>query len=200
MVVMMAMMTESKDVEDKEEILIHTCCAPCLTIPFLRLSKRFHIVSYFYNPNIHPYTEYKTRLEALKKFAHLKKFTLIFENFDYEYTKKFISNQLMHDEKGKKERCLFCYQDRIKKTVDYALNNGYKTFTTSLLTSPYQYHDEIREICESYANNSGLDFVYEDFRSDYKKSIELCKEYEIYRQKYCGCVFSEFERYLKIKD
>jgi predicted adenine nucleotide alpha hydrolase (AANH) superfamily ATPase len=183
----------------KELLLIHTCCAPCLTIPVLRLSDKFSIVSYYYNPNIHPYTEYKTRLEALEKFANLKKISLVFEKFDYASTKKFISTQLKEDEKGKKERCLFCYEERIKKTVEFALEHGYKIFTTSLLTSPYQYHDEIRSICESYAKKFGLTFIYEDFRKDYKKSIELCKEYDIYRQKYCGCVFSEFERYLKIK-
>ncbi len=193
-------MTEKgKNIDVMPSLVVHTCCAPCLTIPEARLSSKFDIVSYYYNPNIHPFTEHRARLESLEKFAKLKNIRLIAEKPDYLLTKKFIKAQLANDENGKRERCNFCYDERLRRTVEYARANGYEFFTTSLLTSPYQYHDDIKALCERLAKEYGIKFVYEDFRKEYARSIELCREYGIYRQKYCGCVFSEYERYLKVK-
>ncbi|UCE37642.1 MAG: epoxyqueuosine reductase QueH [Thermoplasmata archaeon] len=176
------------------KILIHVCCAPCFTYPHKRLRKENHeVVGFFYNPNIHPYTEYKARLHALQRYTSLKPVEIIYNN---EYPlKEFVSGQLKAMDEGKK-RCEFCIKTRLKKTAQTAKDKGFDAFTTTLLESKYQPHDLIREIGEDCAKEFDCGFYYEDFRVGWKESVSLSKELELYRQKYCGCIFSEKERYL----
>ena len=150
-------------------ILIHACCAPCVS-PILDEVHDYHV--FWYNPNIHPYREYLRRLETLKKLKEEKHFTLI---VDPEYPlQNWLEIAIKLNKKSDVLRCRFCYADRLERTARYAKENGYEYFTTSLLYSPYQKHELVKEIGESIA-----------------------KKYGLYRQGYCGCIFSEFDRYYR---
>ena len=171
----------------KKKILLHTCCAPCLlgTLPFLN---DFDVSCFWYNPNIHPYDEYKSRLDSLAGYTKEKNINLILKDACglAEFT-ELIKNDV-------KERCGYCYDARIRETAEYAKSNGYDLFTATLLVSPYQNHEKIKEICEKYAENFGLAFYYQDFRKNFREGQRSAREKKIYMQKYCGCIFSEAER------
>ena len=173
----------------KNKLLLHTCCAPCLigTMPFL---KDFDISCFWYNPNIHPYTEYKSRLGALIDYTEKNNINLIIRDYYglVGFTRNVIDNL--------RDRCVYCYDTRIGETVKYAKENGFDTFSTTLLVSPYQNHEKIKEICEKYAKESGLEFFYGDFRENFRDGQKSAREKNLYMQKYCGCIFSEQERYL----
>jgi predicted adenine nucleotide alpha hydrolase (AANH) superfamily ATPase len=180
-------------VEETLKILVHICCAPCFTYPHKRLIQEGHeVTGFFFNPNIHPYTEYKARLHALERYTALKPVDVIFKN---EYLlEDFIRGQLKMIDDGKK-RCEFCFEKRLGETALAAKEKGFDAFTTTLLESKYQPHELINEIGEGYAKKYDIEFYYEDFRAGWKESIALSKELDLYRQKYCGCIFSEMERY-----
>ncbi len=176
-----------------KKLLMHTCCAPCSTYVIKRLRQEGYenITSYWYNINIHPYTEYKARLEALMQYTKMVQVPLIIEA-DYgirEFTKAVAGNI--------DNRCSFCYTSRLEKTIQYAKANGYDAFTTTLLVSPYQKHDLIVKIANELAQKYAIEFVYFDFREGYREGQQMAREAGIYMQKYCGCVYSEEERYKK---
>lgn len=175
------------------KLLIHICCAPCFTYPHKRLIEEGHeVTGFFYNPNIHPYTEYRARLHALERYTALKSVEVIYRD---EYPiEEFIRGQLRTIDEGKK-RCEFCFEKRLGETARTAKEKGYDAFTTTLLESKHQPHESIKGIGESCAEKHQTKFYYEDFRKGWKESIHLSKELELYRQKYCGCVFSEMERF-----
>jgi predicted adenine nucleotide alpha hydrolase (AANH) superfamily ATPase len=175
------------------EILVHVCCAPCFTYLHEKLEEDGHQVrGFFFNPNIHPYQESKKRLHEVQRYSSLKPVEIEYDtNYDIE---TFIRGALTYIDQGKK-RCEYCIRTRLEETAKKAREKGIKHFTTTLLESKYQPHEIIKEIGEEIARNHGLEFYYEDFRKGWKRSIELSKELELYRQKYCGCVFSEEERY-----
>lgn len=155
------------------KVLLHSCCAPCTTFTNNWLNENeFSPTAYFYNPNIFQEGEYVKRYFVLKKYAAAIGLPLRFE-FDNKKT-----------EPG---RCGQCYFLRLKKTAQYAKNNKFDVFTTTLLISPYQDHELIRDIGERVQNEVGVEFFYHDFREGYYRSSELSKEYKLYRQKYCGC-------------
>lgn len=172
------------------KLLLHTCCAPCLigTLPFV---KDFDTSCYWFNPNIHPYMEYKSRLNALENFAHDNNINLIIKD-DYGL-RKFTRNVINNLE----NRCGFCYDCRIKACAEFASANHFNAFTSTLLVSPYQNHGKIKEICEKYADLYNITFFYGDFRDNFRAGQKKAREYNLYMQKYCGCIFSEEERYLK---
>lgn len=174
------------------KILLHTCCGPCSIFPTMRLADEGHEFSlYYFNPNIHPYKEFKRRLNTLREYALLKKYTLIVDkNYPLEECVRG-----MLDEPT--VRCAYCYRVRLEKTAIYAKENGFEAFSTSLLVSPYQKHDLIKLIAEEIAAKVGIPFYYEDYRNGYQEGVEVSKELEMYRQPYCGCVFSERDRYEK---
>jgi predicted adenine nucleotide alpha hydrolase (AANH) superfamily ATPase len=174
-------------------ILIHVCCAPCLTYPHEKLLEEGHEVSgFFFNPNIHPFTEYKARLHAVERYTALKPVKVYYKD---EYPlEEFIRGQLAKIDENKK-RCEFCFNTRLKETAKLAKEKGFSAFTTTLLESKHQPHDLIKEIAKEAANQYDIEFYYEDFRKGWKESIKISKEMELYRQQYCGCVFSEKERY-----
>lgn len=176
-----------------QKVLMHTCCAPCSVycIDSLR-SEGIEPTLFWYNPNIHPYIEYKTRRDCLKDYASSIDAKLII-NEDYgldEFCRNVVS-----DIPG---RCVnYCYKKRLTETVRYAAKHGYSAFTTTLLVSPYQKHDELRAICEELSQLAGIEFLYRDFRPGFRAGQTKARELGLYLQKYCGCIFSEEERYSK---
>lgn len=172
------------------QILVHVCCAPCFTYPHKRLLEEGHdVTAFFYNPNIHPYMEYKNRLQSLEKYAEIKGTKIIYKNYDME--------NYLRGAVAAEERCKFCYDYRLTEAAKTAHQLGFDAFTTTLLISPYQKHDVLVKVGEKTANDYGIEFYYEDFREGYGESREIARAFELYMQKYCGCIFSEKERYLK---
>jgi predicted adenine nucleotide alpha hydrolase (AANH) superfamily ATPase len=178
-------------------ILVHICCAPCFTYPHKRLLEEGHeVTGFFYNPNIHPFTEYKARLHALQRYSALRPVEIIYKD-DYPL-EEFIRGQLNEVDENKK-RCEFCYDSRLSETAKAAKEGGLDAFTSTLLESKHQPHDLIRSKAEIASKEYEVPFFYEDFRKGWKESIKISKELELYRQKYCGCIFSEKERYTENK-
>ncbi len=177
-----------------KKILMHTCCAPCSTYVIKRLKEEgFNdITSYWFNPNIQPFDEYKHRLETLKDYTKMVDIPLII-NEQYDLM-DFIKNVINYEG----IRCEYCYRLRLEMSVKYAKENGFDCFTTTLLVSPYQKHDMIKKICEELSEEYNIEFVYFDFRTGYYEGQQMAKEAGLYRQKYCGCIFSrdeaEFQR------
>ncbi|VVB89455.1 putative BCR [uncultured archaeon] len=172
-------------------ILVHICCAPCFTYPHKFLIEEGHdITGFFYNPNIHPYSEYKNRMETLEKYAEIKGTRVIYRN-DYDL-EKYLRGSL-----DSEDRCRFCYTYRLTEAVKQAHILGFEAFTTTLLISPYQKHEMIAEVGKKLADEYGIAFFYEDFRKGYRESREIARGLGLYMQKYCGCIFSEKERYFK---
>ncbi len=155
--------------------------------------KNIKWMGYFYNPNIHPYREFRNRIRALETVAEVKNFEVVWEK---EYGLRMFLKEVLFLE-NKPRRCERCYYLRLKKTVEKAVELKAEAFTTTLLYSIYQDHELIKEICEDFANRYKIDFFYEDFRKGYKEGQEEAKKLDIYRQGYCGCIFSEEERYYK---
>jgi predicted adenine nucleotide alpha hydrolase (AANH) superfamily ATPase len=172
-------------------ILLHVCCAPCAIYPVSRLREEgFQPTGYFYNPNIHPYTEYSKRLAAVREYSGLNGFPVTVRD-DYDLD-AFIVRTV-----GKgPNRCEQCYRMRLDAAGAAARSQGFGLYTTSLLYSKYQKHDLIRGVALEMAREHGIEFYYEDFRTGWREGIRESKEMGLYRQQYCGCIFSERERYL----
>ena len=173
------------------KLLMHTCCAPCSVycIDSLR-NEGIEPTVYWYNPNIHPYMEYKARRDCLKEYTASIGVKAIFEeNYGLdEFCKNVICDL--------KNICVnYCYRVRIEQTAKYAKENGYDTITTTLLVSPYQKHDKLKIVCEEIAKKYGLTFLYRDFRIGFREGQAKARELLLYMQKYCGCIFSEEDRY-----
>ena len=171
-------------------LLLHICCGPCAAYPVKDLrEKGIDITGYFFNPNIHPYKEFSRRLDTLKDYAQRKNLPLL---IDDRYTlEAFLKNALS----APNGRCRMCYEVRLRKAAEIAKNNNFDAFSTTLLVSPYQKHDIIKEVAEQIAAEEGIPFYYSDFRTGWKEGVAISKEMELYRQPYCGCIFSEKERY-----
>lgn len=171
-------------------LLLHICCAPCsvMSVETLRQSG-IDVTGYWYNPNIHPYTEYRSRLDALQDYASQIALPLII-NDDYGL-RKFVT--MVKDDLN--DRCSLCYEDRLRNTALKAKEQGFDAFTSTLFISPYQQHDRLKAIAEQVAKEVGVDFHYVDFRPYYREGQKLARERVHYMQKYCGCIFSEEERY-----
>ncbi len=133
--------------------------------------------------------EYKNRLQSLEKYAEIKGTKIIYKNYDME--------NYLRGAVAAGERCKFCYDYRLTEAAKTAHQLGFDAFTTTLLISPYQKHDVLVKVGEKTANDYGIEFYYEDFREGYGESREIARAFELYMQKYCGCIFSEKERYLK---
>ena len=173
------------------KLLLHTCCAPC-SIQCVEALNGESISPdlYWFNPNIHPYTEYHSRLGSLCDFAGEKKLSLTVEG---EYALRSFINPV---ETGMTaQRCAFCYRLRLEKTARFALENNYDLFSTTLLISPYQDHELIRQIGEEHAAAHGIKFLYRDFRPFFREGQSKARSAGYYMQKYCGCIYSEEDRY-----
>ena len=173
------------------KLLMHTCCAPCSVYCIDTLRKEgIEPVLYWYNPNIHPYMEYKARRDCLKEYSKSIDIKAIFEE-DYG-----LDNFCREAVKDLNNRCTnYCYPVRLKRTFEYAKENGYDTVTTTLLYSIYQKHDFIKELMEKYSKEYGVDFLYRDFRVGFWEGHQKAHDLGLYMQKYCGCIFSEEDRY-----
>ena len=174
----------------KPSLLLHVCCAPCLisTLPYLG---GYDISCFWYNPNIHPFTEYKHRLGALLDYTSEN--NIILKVKDYYGLFDFAQNVINNPD----GRCGYCYETRIKETAQYAKGRGFDLFSATLLVSPYQNHAKIKQTCEKYGAEYNIPFFYGDFRGNFKEGQKTARERDIYRQKYCGCIFSKRERYAK---
>ena len=174
------------------KVLLHICCAPCSIMSIKKLrEENLDVTGYWYNPNIHPYMEYRARRDALRNYSKLIDLPVIYKD-EYgldDFCKKVINNL--------KDRCKICYADRLVVVAKYAKDNGYDAFCTSLLYSPYQDHEALKEVCEEISKAFDIEFYYYDFRPFYREGQEEAKRLGIYMQKYCGCIFSEEDRYEK---
>ncbi len=173
-------------------ILLHCCCGPCATYPVKSLREAGHnVTGYHFNPNIHPYREFKHRLETLKEYSSKVGLELI---VDDSYL---LEDFLMRALNSPEGRCHSCYEMRLRKAAQVAKQNGFEAFSTTLLVSPYQKHELIFETANKISEEEGILFYYQDFRSGYKEGVQISRDMELYRQPYCGCIFSEKERYWK---
>lgn len=175
---------------EKNKVLLHICCGPCATYPVPQLRQEgYEVRGYFYNPNIHPYTEYKNREEGLKKYAELVGLEVIYDQA-YQPLKYFQSISYREN-----RRCFLCYQLRLEQAAHIAKKGKFDYFSTTLLVSKYQKHDLIRELGEAIGEKYNVPFLYRDFREGFKETVVRSKEMGLYRQQYCGCLYSEIERY-----
>ena len=175
----------------KSKILVHTCCAPCSSYAFEKLiSDGYRIEGYFFNPNIHPHGEYTKRLEELAWYAKLKDYKVIVESQSEE--KWFEAVNGYESEKEGGARCRICYKYRLENTAIYALKNNFEGFTTVLTISPHKNSRIINEIGKELEIKYGISFLEQDFKKNdgFKKSLDLSKKHNLYRQNYCGCKFS----------
>ncbi len=176
------------------KVLLHICCGPCAVYPLEWLRSEGHeIAALFYNPNIHPFKEFARRFETAAQWAKLEGLSLKLED-EYEL-EKFIA--LVKDDMSVPRRCENCYRFRLQKTAEQAKEEGFEAFSTSLLVSPYQQHDLIKAVGEEIAEKTGIMFLYHDYREGWQRGVERSRELELYRQPYCGCIFSEKDRYYK---
>ncbi|MBN2503903.1 MAG: epoxyqueuosine reductase QueH [Bacilli bacterium] len=176
------------------KILLHICCAPCSVMSIEALRQEGHdVTGFWYNPNIHPVTEFRNRLNTLKTYAASIELPLIVD--EYYGLRMFVENVVDKLD----TRCEFCYEERLKKTAIRAKAEGFDAFTSTLFISPYQQHEKLKEIAERVADETKIAFHYVDFRPFFREGQKKARELDFYMQKYCGCIFSEEERYLKLK-
>lgn len=200
------------------KLLMHMCCGPCSCYPLQKLrADGFEPVGYFFNPNIHPYHEWDLRLKTAKQFAETMAMELVTD--ERFLLRDFLRRALAAEGEAaapaagtqeealrfveayraqKNRRCRMCYAWRLEEAARYAAENGFSAFTSTLFYSIYQQHDVMRDIAERLADVYGVAFYYEDFRSGWQEGIDLSIKLGLYRQGYCGCVFSEEERYSRV--
>ena len=173
-------------------VLMHTCCAPCSLscIDPLR-AEGIEPVAFWYNPNIHPWKEYEARRDCLLAYAPtIEMQVIVDEDYGLRTFVEHVASDIDH-------RCTYCYQHRLEETARYAAEQGYEAFTSTLLASLYKDHDGIKAAAEKYARQYGVEFLYRDFRPNFRAGNQRARELGFYMQKYCGCVFSEQDRYQK---
>ena len=173
-----------------ERVLCHVCCAQCYVGVYPELARAAKKVEgFFYNPNIHPLLEFRRRLKSTKVLADQMKIDI---HYDERYgLREFLRAAVNHED----ERCPLCYQMRLRKTAEYAKGHGFDAFTTTLLISRHQKHDMVAEIGRKVADEVGVEFYYRDFRHLADDAHREAKRRHLYLQQYCGCIYSEEERY-----
>lgn len=176
------------------KLLLHICCAPCSIAPVERLRAAGHeIEGYFFNPNIHPFKEFERRLDTLKEYSASISLSL---TVDARYLlEEFLAEVARND----RIRCEGCYEMRFRMAARQAKLLDCDGFTTTLLVSPYQKHELIQQVAQRIAAEEGVAFYYEDFRPGWHGAVAVSRERSMYRQPYCGCIYSEKERYYKIR-
>ena len=182
----------------RKKLLLQVCCAPCSSYCIEYLSRYFDITLLYYNPNISPLEEYEKRLSEVKRFieefdpaCHV---TMLSCNYDGEKYEKMVVG--LEDEPEGGSRCYKCYKLRLEETARLAKENQFDYFGTTLSISPYKNADWLNEIGEELGHKYNINYLYADFKkkNGYKRSIELSREYHLYRQDYCGCIFSKKAR------
>jgi epoxyqueuosine reductase len=175
------------------KILMHCCCAPCSIYPigYLR-NEGAEVMGFFYRHNIHPWTECQRREETLRAYAETIALPVIYQKgYDIE---TFLRNAAFREA----NRCHSCYHDRLKTTALLAKRGQFDYFTSSLLYSKFQQHEVIKAMGEAIGNSLGIPFYYRDFREGWKEGVNTSKQLNLYRQPYCGCIYSEKERFYKV--
>ncbi|MCQ2399295.1 MAG: epoxyqueuosine reductase QueH [Clostridia bacterium] len=175
----------------KPKLLLHACCAPCSTACLEALTDVFDVTVYYYNPNISPKAEYEKRVEEIKRFCSLKNIKVIEERYvpnEFDDAVKGLEN-----EKEGGARCFKCYALRLDETARFAKENGYEYFCSTLSVSPYKNAEKLNEIGEELSKKYGVKHLPNDFKKGdgYLRSIRLSEEYGLYRQNFCGCVYSK---------
>lgn len=174
------------------ELLLHMCCGPCATASQKRFKGLgYQVKGYFFNPNIHPYKEFKRRLETLKDYCQEAGIPLI---TDGRYLLEHFLRGVVYREEN---RCLFCYFLRLRETALRARQEEIPYFSSTLLISPYQDQELLKKTGEEAGKEYGVTFIYEDLRPYFQESVEISRKRGMYRQGYCGCIYSEKERYYK---
>ena len=185
---------EIKSKHKTPSLLLHVCCAPCSSYVLEYLSDYFEITLYYYNPNIYPQEEYFTRLKELIKFVQEFKAnnSIFIEEANYNPSEFYQNIQGLENEKEGGGRCKKCYALRLEAAAQKAAEKSLDYFTTTLSISPLKNAKWINELGADYENKYGIRYLYADFKKKegYKRSIELSKQYGLYRQDYCGCEFS----------
>ena len=174
------------------------CCANCAIYPVKALREERHALSgFWFNPNIQPYQEYKLRLDSLKRLADKWHINMIYVD---EYDKDTIPDiKLQNEIPQRPERCKSCYRRRLEKTAGQAQKQGFDAFTTTLLISPYQDFEQIITTGKELADKYNVFFYSKDFRQYFREAMDYAKELGLYRQKYCGCLYSKKEKSSKLK-
>lgn len=180
------------------KLLIHSCCAPCSSYCLELLSQYFEITVFYYNPNIYPPEEYHMRAAEQERFVQMfpAKHKISFVEGAYDTDKFYAMAKGMEDLKEGQKRCFACYEMRLRKACEYAKANGFDFFTTTLSISPLKNATKLNEIGGKLESEYGIAYLYSDFKKQngYKRSTEISNEYDMYRQYYCGCVFSKKQR------
>jgi len=176
------------------KVLLHVCCAPCATYPFKALKGDGNRVDgFFYNPNIQPFQEYLRRRRSVEDYSRLSGNRIIISpKYDF---REFLREVVFRED----NRCRYCYYRRLKTTASAARKGKYDAFSTTLLLSKQQKHDVVRRIGEDVSGETGVEFLYRDFRPGWKEHWALTEQFDLYKQQYCGCIYSEYERYRNIE-
>lgn len=171
-------------------VLLHICCGPCALYPLAALrAEGIHVVGWFFNHNIHPYQEFARRRDTARAMAEREGLELVVRD---EYR---LEEFLAHVASAPERRCAYCYSSRLDAVAAEARAQGFDAFTSSLFYSRYQNHAVMRQLAEEAAQRHGVAFLYRDFRTGWQEGIRRSKELGLYRQQYCGCIYSEKERY-----
>jgi len=174
------------------KLLLHICCAPCSIYPIKLLKKMdMKVMGFYYRHNIHPFQECQKREETLKQYSQSIGLKVIYQK-DYKI-EKFLQSIVFRE----KDRCRYCYYERLNATALVAKKGKFDSFSTTLLYSRFQNHHQIRETGEAIAKKYSLKFLYNDFREGWRFGIDESKKLNMYRQQYCGCIYSEKDRYFK---
>lgn len=174
------------------KLLLHICCGPCGIHPVRVLrEERCDVMGFFYRNNIHPYTECMRREEALTTYAESIDLKLIVQpGYAME---RFLRNVAFREA----DRCRYCYHDRLTTTAKFAKKGKFDGFSSTLLYSRHQRHDLIRSIGQAVGRSEGIPFYYRDFREGWKEGVDTSRRLGMYRQSYCGCIYSEKERFYR---
>ena len=182
---------------EKEKLLLHACCAPCSSYVLEYLEGRYDITVFYYNPNITEVTEYEKRVNEITRFINEAPFAkeVKFDEGKYEPELFFYFSKCLAHEPERGKRCYKCYELRLDETARYAKENGFDLFTTTLSISPHKNAEWLNEIGVRLSEKYEMDYLYSNFKKNngYSRSIELSKEYNLYRQNYCGCIYSKAE-------
>ena len=195
---MLQMIEEYCDEKRVPKLLLHSCCAPCSSYCLELLSQYFEITVFYYNPNIFPPEEYHMRVEEQERFVNTfpAKHSISFVEGRYDTERFYEMARGMENIKEGGERCFACYELRLREAAEYAKDNGFDFFTTTLSISPLKNATKLNEIGEKLEKEYGIQYLYSDFKKQngYKRSTEISNEYDMYRQYYCGCVYSKKQR------
>lgn len=178
-------------------LFLHSCCAPCSSYCLEYLSQYFAITIFYYNPNITEQKEYKKRVEEQIKLVEQlpARYPISFQEGSYDVQRFISTTKGLEKEPEGGERCSRCYKLRLQETAQIAKEQGYDYFTTTLSISPHKDASKLNEIGESVGEKYGISHLPSDFKkkNGYQRSIQLSREYQLYRQNYCGCVYSKME-------